>query len=324
MTLEDIERMTVAELRRAADKCIANADATDWNHQRQTAERLHAQLYLNEIEKRQSAKTARRDFWLEMFVIGLIALELLASVIGTRLALREGKDQADMLTRMDESTRDTAKAVAIMNDQLKPLLALNDMGENLSGMNTTIGNQLKIIRAEQTERIAEANRKPDLEVWANSFTIPPGYHVVKLDPEVQALIGILRIDDATRTESSLTLYLRNVGTAPAVNVTVLSRAPSPVVSRCVDFPSLFLELVDKPEFKPCDMGFAIIPPIMPRPRSTTRGGSLTEAELEYKYDFPVRINLTVPTDIRRFILEIVIKSDQTNPVRYRVECFTAS
>ena len=72
------------------------------------------------------------------------------------------------------------------------------------------------------------------------------------------------------------------------------------------------------------MGFAIIPPIMPATKVGTNKQPLKESELENGYDFPVRINLTVPPEVRRFDLEIVIKGDQLNTVRYRIECRTAT
>jgi hypothetical protein len=123
MHAEELESSTEKELR---DKANINFIwAEDPNHPADNAERLRllfkAQLYMSELAKRHDDKNSKRDFRMEIVVIVLISVEIILSVVFGLLALREGNQQATVLSRMDTSTAATAAAMNEAKTSLKSL-----------------------------------------------------------------------------------------------------------------------------------------------------------------------------------------------------------
>jgi hypothetical protein len=81
-----------------------------------TALLLQAQLYMGELDRRENAAVADRDFRMavrsdkmEIWVIALIGLEILLSVVGLVYAVHEGNKQQTVLEQMGKNTGDTAQ-----------------------------------------------------------------------------------------------------------------------------------------------------------------------------------------------------------------------
>ena len=79
---------------------------------------LEAQFYMQEMDRRDSSRIARRDWWLEIVVIFLIGIEIVLSVVGIIFAVREGNAQAKLvqaqtgiLTSLQQSSSDTVGAL---------------------------------------------------------------------------------------------------------------------------------------------------------------------------------------------------------------------
>jgi hypothetical protein len=67
---------------------------------RRAAKLLEAQFYMIELDRRHDARIARRDFRMELVVIGLIGLELIAATWGMWLGSKESNEQAQTMERV--------------------------------------------------------------------------------------------------------------------------------------------------------------------------------------------------------------------------------
>jgi hypothetical protein len=236
MHAEELENSTEKELR---DKANINFIwAEDPNHPADDAERLRllfkAQLYMSELAKRHDDKNSRRDFCMEIVVIVLISVEIVLSVVFGLLALREGNQQATVLSRMDASTAATAAAMneaetslnSLSEQQAKSLESLTKMNENLHTSVGTAHNQLSILKATQADTLAERSKRPILSLDA-SVGSPDSVRplentvVIKKDTMVS---GVIIGDDAIASD----FQLKNSGPVPAhrveVRVTVTGKA----------------------------------------------------------------------------------------------------
>jgi hypothetical protein len=207
-----------------ADQCFAEMEQSPWLPFH-TSKLLQAQFYINEIAYRENeaahkedSKIARRDFWLELLVIGLILGELIVSVYSIRLGIRDASKQAEILGHMDTSTSLTAAAAKEQATQLSQLTvqqkqsldALVLMNNELQGslhktseMAGATRQQLKILQDEEARRVAAQAKKPKLVLFVgqtplNSTSSAP------LFPKEQ-----------TPTKTIFNLTLQNDGDAPA-------------------------------------------------------------------------------------------------------------
>jgi hypothetical protein len=129
MTLEEFETATEQELRQKANECFAksvNAGTGDKPYLY-----LEAQFYISEIQRREHERErledthiARRDFWLEVAVIGLILVEIILSICGIILAINQGKDEDTMMQKQNAILGNLETSTQATADQLKQELAL--------------------------------------------------------------------------------------------------------------------------------------------------------------------------------------------------------
>jgi hypothetical protein len=226
MRAEELDNLTEDELQQRANDCFIQADNTNFRVSVGGFERLRlhleAQFYMTAVARKRDDRTARRDFWMEVSVIVLISIEIILSLVFGFLALREGRQQAKILSQMDTSTGATATAMqaaslsltTLANDQAKSLDRLRQMSDSLQSslrqtgiMASANSQQLKILREEQAARLAELAKKPKLALFIGGkpASTPNQY-----------------IPPSAESDTSLTdeVVLRNIGDATAHHVTV--------------------------------------------------------------------------------------------------------
>lgn len=109
-----------------------------------------AQLYVAELNRREDARNAARDYKMERWVIVLIAAELVLAVIGIITGWREGNNQIrkvdkqieilDTLNRSSAATADTLTAVR--QAQEASLDTQEHTLDNIVAMNTALHDEL--------------------------------------------------------------------------------------------------------------------------------------------------------------------------------------
>lgn len=107
MTVEEFEKATEQELRQKANQLFEQSERVKVNAEYRTALLTEAHFYLDEIERRDDSFRSTRDLVLELVVIGLIAIEIVFSVV----AYYDGKAQFSVLSSLQASSSATAAAL---------------------------------------------------------------------------------------------------------------------------------------------------------------------------------------------------------------------
>lgn len=114
MRVEEYKNLTDEQLTQKANECLTALD-NQYYPQLHAAKLLEAQLYMNEINRRNDEKIATRDgqmaersHKMEIWVIILIGVEILIGVGGIAIGCREGNQQVAVLEQMKKSTAATA------------------------------------------------------------------------------------------------------------------------------------------------------------------------------------------------------------------------
>ena len=127
MNTEEFERATERDLRRKANECfdkLKDSGSQEW-----PALLLSAQFYMDEIERREHDRVAKRDLFLELVVILLIGLELYFGIKG-------GNAQLDVLQKLNTSASQTATAVGALSEEQKTALeAIRKLDERVQEQN---------------------------------------------------------------------------------------------------------------------------------------------------------------------------------------------
>jgi hypothetical protein len=114
MKTEEFEKATEKDLRLKANQCFEKLE--DSGSHEKPALLTEARFYMDEIERRKQDKVAKRDLYLELVVIALIALELFFGITG-------GNQQLNVLKQLSTSTGATASALSSLAEEQKALLA---------------------------------------------------------------------------------------------------------------------------------------------------------------------------------------------------------
>lgn len=258
---ELLESLTDDELKKKADACFAEADSMQvylqsgdsklylpegaTERQRLLAE---ADFYLKALAWRSDARTAQRDFWMEVGVMVLIGAEIVLSWT----ALREGSKQSQILADMDSSTAATASAMAAVSKSLqsladaqaKSLDRLNQMSDTLreslktnSAMAGATHKQLDILQQEQADHAAQLAKKPKLQLYIGSVPVitgtfnalrPPAYPIrEQTDTSMTFDSSILNQGkaSATRVQVRVVINAKDVSFSVPGNVTRANEPP---------------------------------------------------------------------------------------------------
>jgi hypothetical protein len=129
LKLANIKKLTDEELTIAIEGCFEEAPEVEPVDR--LAYLMEAQFYQTELDRRHDDRAEKWSLALELVVIGLILLEIVLSVYGIRLAIREVKDDAivmdrqnSILSNLQTSTQATASMLGEELD-LEYTLAIN-------------------------------------------------------------------------------------------------------------------------------------------------------------------------------------------------------
>jgi hypothetical protein len=136
MKLEDLSRMRVPELRQRASEVLAQLEGDGVGKLDQGPILSEAQFYIDEIERRNQSRTARRDLILEIVVIVLIGLELYFGITG-------GNQQLAVLQKMDKSA----------GQQLEDLQKLNTSADETARITKSLREEQDVALATQQQTL---------------------------------------------------------------------------------------------------------------------------------------------------------------------------
>jgi hypothetical protein len=124
MKVEEFKNLTEDDLRQRANACLAVLDNV-WQSDAHAAKLLQAQLYMNEINRRNDEKIATRDgqmaersYKMEIAVIVLIGHEIVIGIGGVIFGVREGNQQATILNDMKASTAAKRTATCVSGEAI--------------------------------------------------------------------------------------------------------------------------------------------------------------------------------------------------------------
>src|SRR6266481_3908892 len=182
MRVNELEKQTLNQLKAGADSCFHDASVNDRDLVN-VEHLLKAQVYLAEIAHRYDAKIARRDLFLEIVVIVLIAAEI-------GIAWMEGRSQSRALDAMAGNANQSVIAMKSVSDSLSKLndkqdhsleaqrtanQNLQDSLRQTTSMATALRQQLKIIESDQAARLTQAAKKPKFQVTINGKLLSTPY-----------------------------------------------------------------------------------------------------------------------------------------------------
>jgi hypothetical protein len=210
---------------------------------------LEAQFYLTAVARKKDAKVSDRDFRLEIWVIVLIGVEILLSIVGIAVEIREGNQQARVLSNIETSTKDSAGAMSaaktsleiLAASQTKSLSHLQQMDHSLQSSQETTGamasaarKQLQILQDEQTSRISQLAKKPKLALYVGVVPLNATLKV-NLTPREQTDTSIsfdMRVaneGDAVATRPLLRVIVsRNDVSLTGNDVPPIQKVPQPI------------------------------------------------------------------------------------------------
>jgi hypothetical protein len=232
MRVKEFKEMSDTELLQMADDCFANMPVR--GSQEHPGLLLQAQFYMNEVDRRNESKISRRDFRMELTVIALILLEVIIGIGGIVFGIVEGNKQVEILNRMNASTAATATATQGVNtasqdqatklknlsdEQTKSLDSLREMNDKLQSsvkqttdMAVAMQEQLKILKEEQANRLAQLAKKPRLEINVGSTPLRSAqvtaFNARELtDSKAVYDVSLINLGDATATKGTLRIVI---------------------------------------------------------------------------------------------------------------------
>jgi hypothetical protein len=219
MRAEDLDKLSVEELQARANRCFEIARSPleeplvglnpayiqDAGKLRLL---LEAQFYLTAVARKRDEEVANRDLKLEIWVIILIGVEILLSIVGIGIGIREANQQSVVLSNIQKSTKDSANAMSAASTSLQSIAdeqtasrdALTQMNANLQqslrlsgAMTSAIQSEAKIVQAQQAKSLAEAAKKPELQFIVDSKQLKP---TLVLSPKIRQSLEDRSVFDA--------------------------------------------------------------------------------------------------------------------------------
>jgi hypothetical protein len=132
MTYEEFQNASVEQLDGEAKKCFEQARESENFFRGLSPELLNeAQFYLQAIDRKESARIAHRDHVLEVWVIGLIGLEIVLALVGIVLAIIEGHSDQVLMDRQNAILTNLQTTSAATAETMKSMKAtMETMGQN--------------------------------------------------------------------------------------------------------------------------------------------------------------------------------------------------
>ena len=143
MTFEEFDKAGSHELRAEAKTCFENDLGMTGSWDRRAARLIEAQFYMQELDRRDedkerqhSRRIEKRDLLLEVWVIALICGEIILSVVGIWLAIKQGNDddtlmekQTAVLEGLSKSMNTTLETMKSVNDRMAVEIARSAQGQ---------------------------------------------------------------------------------------------------------------------------------------------------------------------------------------------------
>jgi hypothetical protein len=170
MTFEEYEKAGPQQLKAEAKACFEMAqEMAGGAWERRASKLLEAQFYMQELDRREGDRVSNRDFWMEVVVIALILLELILGIVGIIIGIREGNDQAQVLSKLNTSAAATANTLTALQSTTK---TMNDAVQAQLGfayaVSVEIGSELLQDRMKITNK-----GQTDITLWGSRFGNEP-------------------------------------------------------------------------------------------------------------------------------------------------------
>lgn len=322
----NVDKLSVEELRYRSSQCTKDIEfLTPSEKQDRLSE---AKFFFAEIDRREQAeerkhtrRIERRDLILELAIIALISYEIYA-------AHSEGRAQLDAFNKLQTSSDITAQTLkGVREAQDRTTGAIQPQAALLARTRDTLANQLDVAKRQQTlisrqltiqeSIIAAQQRRPVVELRAYTLTKKVHGEYRLMQPGVSSYLGYAPhvLDNQREHEIRFTFLIRNVGTAPILNISPHLRVPGPLKIKCIDFGSEMHLLGETME--ECSPPIAEFPPVEPVGKETavpTPQQSIGTA------DFVFQAVVVGPTNKPQFDISVEVSGDNLRPIYYRIQC----
>jgi hypothetical protein len=152
MNIDELSKMSEEELHLRANIHLEKLDKQFVSEMQKEHHVSQAQFYLAELERRVQAKErieseriGKRDYRLELWVIGLIGAELVLAVVGIVFGWVEGNKQTKVLDQLNQSSAATAATLtALRQAQEASLETQRHTLENITAMNDALQDELDL------------------------------------------------------------------------------------------------------------------------------------------------------------------------------------
>lgn len=321
----NIQDLTESELRQRANDCMSGFEgASSSEKQDRLAE---AQFCLAELERRDQAAERKHTRWIEPrdLVLELVIIFLISWEI--RFAHTEGKAQLEVLNNLQTSSAATAE---VLKDVRKSQASATSAIQSQLGLSEktrdTLRTQLDVTKREQAlvsrqlaiqqNALAKQRRAPVVELRAYHKTPKKiGGEYKLIPPGAASLLGYpaRSLDDGRSQEITMIFLVRNIGTAPILNLSPHVRAPGTFKIKCLGFSGLLSLSGELPE--ECSAPIAKIPPIEPIPKESP----VPTPQRGPGPDFVFQAVLVGPRDTPQFDISVELFADNLQPIYYRIQ-----
>jgi hypothetical protein len=189
MNIDELSKMTERQLHARANAHLEHLDDGSKSEIEKEHHVSQAQFYLAEIERREqarertaSAKIARRDYKLELWVIGLIGAELVLAILGLIFGWVEEKKHIVVLNNLNQSSAATAATLtAVRQAQEASLDTQKHTLDNIVAVNNALQDEMDLnftealqysggISGGRVERVDFTNNgRANLFFWGSKF-----------------------------------------------------------------------------------------------------------------------------------------------------------
>jgi hypothetical protein len=141
-----------------------------------------------------------------------------------------------------------------------------------------------------------------------------GFSLIKFDRSVRSLIRYIgRPIGGGVTNVDLYFFVRDAGTAPLRNLSILPKFSASITLKCVDYSSV-VPIGDSGD--ECSDSLARIPTIYPAPKDEPlpiNGSNINSP------DFMFRVKILVPPGVNKFDMNLILVADNLPPTLFRAQ-----
>jgi hypothetical protein len=150
MNVEQLSQMPEDDLRARANELLTGFESENVSAQMKAENVTLAQIFQAELDRREqareraeSARSAQRDYKLEIWVIVLIGAELVLAIVGIGFGWVEGSKQTRVLDQLNKNSAATAATLStVQTEQAASLETQKRTLENIVAMNDELQDEL--------------------------------------------------------------------------------------------------------------------------------------------------------------------------------------